>query len=247
MRVATSRFRVHAGDGAASALACARAFSMPELLVCLGVMAVLVSLAAPAISGSMARARLTRDVAQMRSSAALVAAYLNDQREVFPFWFRAQPNYTIPNPHTIARTWYIALEDGGYIGQQSEIDPDGARRFGRPRTRMSVALCYSPEFMRPGFTVPVDDAVATPVRLSQVAYPSGKGLLLFTALRPFDAMSSFCCIPTSTVRVPVSLVDGSTWAAHFTEFVRPGEAPVVQDEIGMPVLSPWGGYLARDR
>jgi prepilin-type N-terminal cleavage/methylation domain-containing protein len=64
-----------------------RAFSMPELLVCLGIVAILVSLALPALAKVKARASTNAAVSNARQLATLIQQYAADWRDLPPCVF----------------------------------------------------------------------------------------------------------------------------------------------------------------
>lgn len=61
-----------------------RAFSLIELLVVITIIAVVISLMLPALSGTMRAARETRCLASMQQMGVAFTAYFNDNRDHFP-------------------------------------------------------------------------------------------------------------------------------------------------------------------
>ena len=55
----------------------------------------------------------------------------------------------------------------------------------------------------------------------------------------------FCCSGGDLVPVPAAMADGSAEVGALRDF-RGGDPVLVQDDIGIPVFSTWGGYRARD-
>lgn len=63
-----------------------QAFTLAELLVGIGVIAILVSLAAPAIARARQHAKVLRCTANIHQLGTLVTAYSNDFRSIYPTW-----------------------------------------------------------------------------------------------------------------------------------------------------------------
>ncbi len=68
---------------------CAQAFSIPELLVCIGVLAVVLSLAVPAMSASRKRAIELRCLTHVNQLGTLVAMYNHSAQDLFPAYVSA--------------------------------------------------------------------------------------------------------------------------------------------------------------
>lgn len=214
-----------------------RGFSLIELLVVIGIIAILLGIALPSLGGAIASARLARTSATVKQNAALLHMYAADHREAFPM--------TAPLTDQAAHTWYRALM-GSYITSPSEVDPVGVRNFGKVLILMSKCMVSDPALMRPGFTRPPDQTPSVLVRHYQVTYPDRKGVLANMWLDPTPSSPvAFCCAGPLIV-VPVAMTEGSVMTGTRREFIG-GNPAVVVDEIGIPVYSTWGGFLARDR
>lgn len=216
-----------------------RAFSLLELMVVMGVLSLMVGLLLPAVGAAVERSRTTADSAVLRQNVMAVNAYCRDHRGVYPL--------SRPLAFHAAPAWYEAVTASGHVGQASECDPREFKRSGQVRFTLSVCMVYTPERMREGFTVPVDQAVSVAVGEHQVVYPSAKGLMH----RAWDRHRQvehggvyFCC--TMRVPSPVAMADGSVEVADFRRYH--GSNPVVTlDLVGSPIWSTWGGYRARDK
>lgn len=214
-----------------------RAFTIVELAVCSGIILVLTALIAPAIGGSMERARLTRAMSQARQNAALVSLYAADHDDVYPI--------ARDNPESAGFYWHEALIPGGYLAEEREADPEGWRRTGNVLIYLSMCMVYDPRFMVPERTLPIAEARSSPVRQAQVLYPSQKGMMVRLYEGPRDYDSAWCCL-SSQNRAPVAMADGSALSGLWHEFMD-GRPFMVENQIGVPVFSTWGGYLGRDR
>lgn len=216
-----------------------RAFTIIELLVCIGLILILISLALPSMARSIESSRNLRDCAQIRQNHAIVTLYATDHKEVFPIVHQ--------NAFLAGIYWWKSVERAGYVSSPREVDPRIFDRFGVVTIALSVCLVYKPERMLPGFTVPIGQALSDPVRLSQVSFPSSKGGLFrresgegsvnegarwHCCVVPWDAAVGFC--------------DGSAIVTNYLQ-LSGGTQPLRVDEIGVPVWTTWGGYLARDR
>ncbi len=72
-----------------------RAFTIVELLVSIGVIAVLVGLLGPALLGAKQSARFTASLANLRSHASNVALYSSDFQDHFPYFTDPAATYTV--------------------------------------------------------------------------------------------------------------------------------------------------------
>lgn len=219
-----------------------RGFTLVEAVAALGVLMVLVSLAAPSLGKSLHAGRTTRDAVQLRQNITVLAAYCNDYRDAFPV--------AHSNAFNSARLFYEPLVRGGYFSSATEIDPAGARQFGGMTFSYSLCLTYPPRFMLPGQTVPETRAAASQVFAHNVSFPSSKGAMhkrwsgeQFVA-SDRSRGRHFCCV--SPWKAPVGMCDNSVITTDYLELEQ-GKPAIVVDGIGETVFSTWGGVLGRDR
>lgn len=224
----------------------ANGFTLVELAVVIGILMILAGILAPALAGARETARLTRAVENSRSLAAILVLYANTNRDLYPI---STPGDAVRSAHR----WQSAAREAGLLPEaQPSDDPQSPDWFD-----MSLCMVYDAALMRPGATIPIPDPAhsrpgdppvllpTSPVRQSQVAYPSGKGLLFTSTLPYYLPERRWCCLPDSP-RGPVAFVDGSAAAFRWTELL-PGGAFRPENGIGVPVYSTWGGCLGRDR
>lgn len=86
-------------------------FTVIELLVCIGVIAVLLILAVPAYTSLQTTNRNTRCISNLRSAGALLLSYGMESGQQFRFFARGGNDSGQP-------IWGKALEDKGYLGNR---------------------------------------------------------------------------------------------------------------------------------
>lgn len=218
-----------------------RAFSLIELVVCMGVLMMLVSFVVPSIGKSIEKSRITRDSAQLRQNFVLVTQYVHDHKGVYPV------------AHTRAidsgRSWFHALQATGAIQSPAEVDPAAYRRWGDVTFYLATGLACDPNDVIPGQSIQFGLLPAAAVAEHRVSFPSLKGAMLKNnsggdgSTYP-DVPRWFCCV--DRWQAPVTMCDGSTFVTDYLE-LSGGVPPVVVDGIGVPVWTTWGGALGRDK
>lgn len=215
-------------------------FSLVELVAVIGILMILAGLLAPALAGSWSRAKLTRDMMLIRQSAASVMAYSQDFSDCYPFESGA-------HPIRFEQSWFRPVLASGHIATMREIDPEYATGRGMFSVAMSLAMCYDPAKMRPGNTEPFDAMVASPVRQSQVVFPSSKGLLIRWHSGDPDRERGFASFCGSFLwPAPVAMADGSSMSGTCLDFLR-DEPLYTENEIGYPVIETWYGARGIDK
>lgn len=205
---------------------------MVELLVVIGVVAILVALALPAVGGAADRARKTGRLQVLKSNVSLLGLYCLDHKDVYPV--------ARDTVNTASYEWYDALIPGGYIKSPSEVDPDFPK-YGHSKFVLSFCMVMDPRLMRRGHTIPIQGAPTSAVTQGAVAFPNRKGMMheLFQWPRP-----AWCCVPR--VFGPVAFADGSAELTTWLDLCPSGRV-YVENVIGYPVLSTWEGCLGADR
>lgn len=174
-----------------------RAFSLLELLVVIAVVALVLSLAAPALSGVWDRAKSARTLANLRSHAINMIAYtgdwdgqflaMTDPRDEITTIEMDGRSYTLTYwAPTVA--WPLGLLDeyyGGNMGHASLLgdDDDVAQVWGNWGYKLSASFLARPEFWNPSTREGINQLGST--RLSDVTFPSRKGMFV-----PYDDMPS---------------------------------------------------------
>lgn len=222
-----------------------RAFSMIELIVSIGILSILAGLLLPSLSGSLSRAKLTRDMVRMRDAATMIGVYTSDYRDVYPMTRTS-------GVYSIGKRWLRPMIVGGYYNDVREIDDYSDAAGSDPSILMSAAMAYDWRRMAPGQTVPGSLQHSTPVRTHQVLFPSIKGLVFRAmsggppaSLRFPVEVDMFCCAG-DLWEFPVANADTSVLSGH-REFFNGGRALYLENDVGMPVLSTWSGVRGVDR
>lgn len=218
----------------------AGAFSLVELVVCLGIIMILIGLMIPSLAGVFSRSRLTREMVILRQHAIAIDAYASDSAGVYPL--------ASDNPWYSADAWWKPLIEAGHYRSVSDVDPVSQPLGPRTSYIMSLAMVYDYSKMRPGETVPMGEAFAAPVRQDLVLFPSAKGLIFRyydKSPEPSEGGIQFCCVVPW--QFPVALAaDGAALSGTYLDF-NGGLPPYVENQIGMPVYSTWFGCRGRDR
>lgn len=213
-----------------------RAFSLIELILCIGIILVLIGLAMPQFSKVRKSGRDTRAAAAVRQGVAFLTLYTADYRDYFPRGGEI--------PGRSMNDWNLPLVAAGYVASLNELDPDGVKECGCNRIALSGCLGAPAEEMTPGNTRPIELANGAWVRQSQVAFPSAKGALV-QSLHMEGAVHVFWTWNTINSPIsPIGMVDGSLIKGKCTDFRL--AHPFFENWVGHPVLSTWGGYHGLD-
>lgn len=224
-----------------------RAFTMVELLAVIGIIMILLGMILPAFGSAYSSAKLTRDMARLRDNSMMVTLYTQDNRDIYPF-----PNLN-NDPRIVAVRWGMPMVAGGYFDNITQIDDRSDEQGVGFSILMSAAMVYDWKLMRPGYTVPSDDAIPVPVRASSVTFPSLKGLLFRGENRPHDALNgrplpddyyAYCCV--DLWEFPVANADTSVIKGHW-KFFNGGRPLYEENEMGTPVMTTWLGVKGQDR
>lgn len=217
------------------------AFTLVELLVVIGVLAILVGVLLPTLRQTSYNAKATRSATVLQQNAHLLVLYARDWKDVYPI--------ASPNASTSGHRYYEALVSAGLLPTSKAADPDGFSKLDECSFIMSFALVFDPALMVRGNTVPVENMTSVRVRLDQVVFPASKGVIsqfivwyaneepsLWAGGKPYPA--------------PVQFADGSgiiaTWQQFKCERGTSGGI-YLENVIGVPVISTWTGYQGQDR
>jgi type II secretory pathway pseudopilin PulG len=216
-------------------------FSIVELLVCIGVVAVLIGLMLPTLGASKRKAKIVGAQLTAHQCGLLIDMYLTDYRDVYPLASSGTP--TAITPGEASRLWYQPLILAGYADSVAALDPDSIKA-GKATYRMSIALAYDDALMIPGSTVAPWPQVVSPVRRHEVRYPDSKGAVYQFFVVGGDPQGFWCCLPVAPTGA-VAMCDNSVRSGPWTAFVRESDPPV-ENAIGLPVYTTWAGRVGRD-
>lgn len=210
-----------------------RAFTLVELLVVVAVVAVLMGLTLTVLGKARTTGAETRGLSQVRTIVQSIGMYAGSQNDLYPVG--------ADNPFHNWVGWGKAMKRAGLFESGTRDES-----IGTPGSRdavLNAAVAYSPELMRVGRTVDPNQAKCVGVRHSQVAHPSGLGLISDDSI---DGAPNgwWCC--GAEVRGPLGFCDGSAEVGVWTAYLPNGTFQVI-DQVGYPCLSTWGAYLGRDR
>ncbi|QOJ00248.1 MAG: type II secretion system protein [Phycisphaeraceae bacterium] len=226
----------------------ARGFTLVELLISLGLIAVLLSLMLPALSGSKTRALATSSLGRIREMARGVQLYADDHKE-FPPTFGAPGSderlpmrfdFGVAHADWTSHDTIYAFGVIPYLGTWRVAVPPGApepERFwvhGGVRVTTSDYHLTNTLYARPEmFDL---DTMTGPEqfgaqRLSGVLFPSDKGLIFQNYIyhRPEFGTVLACC--TVDVPTPIAFADHSA-SEHVMRRMPPG------------IFNPFMGYRA---
>ncbi len=221
------------------------AFTLIELAIVIGIIGVVVALAAPTWKQVRHQARIVAGMAATEQSGAMLLMYLQDNKEHFPL---AKPLML-----DAMFNWWQPLVASGHFDSQRDVDPEMVDFAGYPGVIMSGAMACDREIMVPGRTMPNNRAPTTQIRLPDVAMPDRLGMLL-RYYQPMHGVTvggfEWCCAHHGGQAYqhvgPVVFADGSAVAGHWWQFAPYGEI-VLENGFGAPAFTPWFGVRGRDR
>lgn len=250
------------------------AFTLIEVLVSFAVISVLVSLIVPAIGAMRRLQRQTNCLANLRSSATGVLAYVSEWKETFPY---------VATSHTFEDAFRVGSVSMPYVFQSAawptavvaswselsistpqlcpyhpnarEASREHANRYGVPIGSdywLSYALMTAPKLWdRQGADVDqATDLVAT--KISEVGYPSSKGMLI--EVIPWHRTPGFTSFSRDSIfrkdiendSALVAWVDGSCSSERLADLATPSDQ-TPKAWAPAPVLCTPMGARGRDR
>lgn len=223
-------------------------FSLVELLVAIGVIAVLVAISLPALRGARERSLDTQDLANMRTIVQDMAAWSNDHADVFPNGGgMTAPYLTIVRAEgEIVGVFDYYEHVGGWIhvlrAHFGEYSPAWGVARGYPaKPFYSNAMISDPRLWDACPTSPDRRwQFARTVSTSETAYPSAKGLLVTggsLGAQVAEQTYSIAMVDGSAARYEVdAILRGAYW--EFCGSRLAGATP--------PVVHTVRGVLGRD-
>ncbi len=213
-----------------------RGFSLIELVMIIGILMILIGLVLPAIGRSMAAGRQTRVLAAIQQAAALTEMYCTAYRDTYP----------LPEADLLLTSlWPENMVRAGLLLRSEDADPDGFKRYGRLNIGLSKCMFYDHNRMHPGRTEPEEQQRPSPVRSTDVTFPSLKGLFRTITVNDGKIETLWCCVE-GVPKGPVAFADGSASVQYWKDLL-PKSGLYFENGIGLPVSSTWGGVRGRDK
>ncbi len=209
---------------------------MIELIVVIGAIMVILGLLLPSLGKSRKAAENIVGLAGIRSNATLIQAYCAENAGVFPIAMQL--------PWGCSQFWAMPLRVAGFIAREEDTWIGSGDESKRVPCSMSAAAAMSPQQMVRGQTLPMNSVRSVPITMARVAFPSHKGLLNIAGSRMNPPQQPWCC--GHQIVAPVAFFDGSAGEYAWQDFLEDGVLQI-QDNVGIPVYSTWGGVLGRDR
>ncbi|MDX2119244.1 MAG: prepilin-type N-terminal cleavage/methylation domain-containing protein [Planctomycetota bacterium] len=229
------------------AAGCIPGFSLVEVLVSIGVMAILLGLLLPVLGRVRGYVEDLRGKTAVREGAILLHAYAGDHRDEFPLWKQESMGDS-------TNYWYVPLVKQGYLKTAKELDPVAVKHRGYVPILMTAAGIVAPNHMSPGQTLPLHLTPLAAQKFSDIRYPSDKGILnkLRNSRPPVpppnqtaDNDIAWCCA-TTIMPSSIAMADTSVAFGKWPDF-SPDGTIVYENWVGQPVFSTWFGTLGRDR
>ncbi len=246
-----------------------RGFTLIELLVTIGIIALLIGIALPALSGAKKRAKDAVGLSNMRQTGIAMEHYVARYDGWLPFAIEGTQFNLSPAPvvgsvsgsHWELKTYWSSLffevaPWDEWFGVWTYADPrrseenpwagspgfDGPFYAGRTSLEYSRALFARPEIWEAGDPIVDRDSVLKGVRMSEVRYPSGKVTLFDTEL----CIRVRCDYP-SDVKRAMLFVDGHAGMHSYKDANAPARARLEElRTLHEPIHDTAGGARGRD-
>jgi len=203
-----------------------RAFTLTEVLLVVAIVAILAALLAPSLAGTRDAAKRRINLSDLRSHAAVFAAYANEHRNALPFVTRPDAEFTVlgSGDHVIsarffwARTlWPLALARSHYNATPADpIFYAKNSKFGQVDTYEYAPTCFSlPAFWNAQTRTGPDQW--RPVTVDSVLFPDRKGILANFA----DAATSWANYTLAGSSPDAAWIDGSATTVRHDDLSRP--------------------------
>ncbi len=243
-----------------------RAFTLVELLVAIGVIAILLAILLPALAGVRGSARKTVTLSNLKQSHAAFDLYLARYDRTYP-WFepgtflKANPEGTqsiSPGYWDLNIYWPMLMHEsapwpehfktflgsGARTGDQPWItEPNQGQRYRTPSFEYCRAFFVRPEF----FDESADESpkLYRPVRQSDVTHPGGKVLLFDRELTHLQGTEDASDVASVDTR-PMVFADGHAEERKLSEASTPAVPAWLAGRPATPLHDTRNGVRGRD-
>jgi prepilin-type N-terminal cleavage/methylation domain-containing protein len=223
-----------------------RGFTIIELLVTIGIVALVASLLTVGMSRAKKSGAMTKDLSLVRQNAAATLMYVSDFKDAFPLLGK--------HSYDVMHWWYECLLASGHVASRQAVDPHykepPVHRYQRFEFTRTTAISQQYLTERGATEFPVNHLSGQ--RLAAVAYPSQKGMIVrgWNGEYPFAHSSEeqrgmqiewFI----GSARTPLAAMDGAGRIDARAKMIG-GTPEVVINSIGVPFYSTWGGLRGID-
>jgi prepilin-type N-terminal cleavage/methylation domain-containing protein len=223
-----------------------RGFTIIELLVSLGIVAVVVSLIVTGLARTRKTAGMTKDLALIRQNGAATLMYTGDFKDTFPILGRSA--------YDVMHWWYECLLATGHVASRQAVDPHYKEPpvHDRSRFQFTMTTSIAQQYFTPEGALRLPDTHLEAHRVAQVTFPSHKGMIVrgwngdFPYYTPSSRLSQLNIEWFyGNSRTPIAAFDGSARVDARASMIG-GNPEFVISGIGLPLFSTWGGLNGVD-
>ncbi|CAE7840097.1 unnamed protein product [Symbiodinium necroappetens] len=209
--------------------------TLVELIITLGVLLVLLGILAPTLRGARDEAVELTGLSDIKQNAALVHTYASENDLYFPIGTDEDAH-----PTTVTGSWWRVVVKTGVLSYEEY------QQWGDRIAKLSMTAATDPRHLIRGQTVdPFLALKHIKIRTSQVRSPSAWGMLNYPDyVDPSGYAFRWCC--NDLLPSPVAFGDGSAGMYIWHELLPDGEL-YIENNIGYPVNTAWGGIHGRSR
>jgi type II secretory pathway pseudopilin PulG len=199
------------------------------------IISILLALALTSTAGIRKHARDTAALSDARTVALLVEAYAGVYKDYFPYASNA-------------------VSTAGLVGWQSAlVESDKSLQKNSPIVQIvgfsqaSFCLIYEDRVFTPDDSRFLDATPKSPRRVSDISFPSQKGIVWFDRRENGYADEPACCISWSKKQEPIVFADSSVERRRWQSLRGAAPLVTVRYNIGYPVFTTWYGLMGQDR
>lgn len=215
-----------------------RAFTLIEMLVVIGIIAILAAMLLPALAKAKEKAKAVNCLSNVKQWAYGIHLYVEDNHEFFPYEGRqGDPINVAPN----TEAWYNVVPPLAKIPtlvamyQEGEPPLPGTKNiFTCPTVRKGPPAppTFATPFFMYGFNNRMDPNGPDRFRLSQVVRPSETVIVTENSEDDYPSTSGVYTPARHNMRASLGFVDGHAESVHTNDYRRnPPEDGIGRDEI----------------